>query len=222
MNIITKIILIILICGIGFCLGAYVRPNNNDAENYTKKTREQIKTSTFESLFREITIENVPYDIFTLIATDNAVITAGSPEHFNSMVAGWGGWGIQFQKPVFWLMLRSNRYTLELMRETQTYTLTFFDEDYRADFMPLGATSGRDNPDKMKDITLSAVETPDGLMTYKEAKLIIECKLMQVTSVSPDDYYIAESKDFVEKAYEETGDWHKLVYGEIVKVWVRN
>jgi len=59
-------------------------------------------------------------------------------------------------------------------------------------------------------------------MTYKEAKLIIECRLMQVTSVSPDDYYLDECKDFVQSAYEETGDWHKLVYGEIIKVWVRS
>jgi len=221
MNTITKIIILIIVCVICFGLGIYLRSRHNDTECYTKKTREQIKTSSFVDLFKDIPVENIPQDIFTLIGKDNTVVTTGSFDHYNSMVAGWGGWGVYFSKPTTFLMLRSNRYTLELMRKTQTYTLTFFDEDYRDDYMPFGAKSGRDNPEKMKNTQLNAVETPDGLITYKEAKLIIECKLTQVTTVSTDDYYVTDAKDFLLQAFIETGDWHKLVFGEITKVWVR-
>jgi len=180
-----------------------------------------VKSQAFPDLFNEIEPKNIPEDVFTLIGKDFAVLTAGKPSHYNSMVAGWGGWGILFSKPTTFLMLRSNRYTLELMRKEQSYTLAFFDNEYRDEVMQFGKQSGRDSDEKMRNTKLTAVETPDGNMSFKEAKLIIECKLVQVTTVSPDDYYTDESKKFVVDAQAEVGDYHKVVFGEITKVWVR-
>jgi len=221
MNIIIKIILFIIICLVMFFIGAYIGSKRVTHTCETKLTREQVKERSFDQLFKPIDPKQVTNDIFTLISEDCAVVTAGTPEHYNSMVAGWGGWGVIFQKPTTFLMLRSNRYTLELMRQQQTYTLTFFDDDYKPDFMPFGQSSGRDNPSKMTATTLTPVQSNNGLMTYKEAKLIIECKLVQVTSVSPDDFYTDFSKKFIQDAFEETGDYHKVVFGEISRVWVR-
>jgi len=73
----------------------------------------------------------------------------------------------------------------------------------------------------MRNTRLTAIETPTGNMSFKEAKLIIECKLVQVTTVSPEDFYTDESKKFVVDAQAETGDYHKVVFGEITGVWVR-
>jgi flavin reductase (DIM6/NTAB) family NADH-FMN oxidoreductase RutF len=137
------------------------------------------------------------------------------------MVAGWGGWGVIFSKPATFLMLRSNRYTLELMRKERSYTMAFFDEEYKGDIMEFGKQSGRDSDAKMKNTKLTAVQTPAGNMTFKEAKLIIECKLVQVTTVAPEDFYTDDSKKFVTDAYAETNDYHKVVFGEITGVWVR-
>jgi len=180
-----------------------------------------VKSQAFPDLFKEIEPKNIPEDVFTLIGKDFAVLTAGKLSHYNSMVAGWGGWGILFSKPTTFLMLRSNRYTLELMRKEQSYTLAFFDNEYRDEVMQFGKQSGRDSDEKMRNTKLTAVETPEGNMSFKEAKLIIECKLVQVTTVSPDDYYTDESKKFVVDAQIETKDYHKVVFGEITKVWVR-
>jgi len=194
----------------------------NASQNSTKLSREEIKSRSFSELFKEIEAKDIPKDVFTLIGKDFAVITAGKKEHYNSMVAGWGGWGILFGEPTTFLMLRSSRYTLELMRKEQSYTMAFFDAEYKNDVMEFGRQSGRDSDEKMRNTKLIAVETPTGNMTFKEAKLIIECKLVQVTTVSPDDYYTDESKKFVVDAQAETGDYHKVVFGEITNVWVRN
>jgi len=184
-------------------------------------SREEIKNSSFEDLFKTIGVEEVPDDIFTLVSKDFVVLTAGNPSHFNSMVAGWGGWGILFSKPAVFSFLRSNRYTLELMRKEQRYTMTFFDDEFKEDILKFGMSSGRDSDEKMRNTKLSTVQTPDGNMAYKEAKLIIECKLIEVTTVSPDDFYTAEGRKFIEDAYAETNDYHKMVFGEITKVWSR-
>jgi flavin reductase (DIM6/NTAB) family NADH-FMN oxidoreductase RutF len=73
----------------------------------------------------------------------------------------------------------------------------------------------------MKETTLIPVQTPDGNMTYKEARLVMECKIIELTTVSPDDYYTQEAKDFVIEGYNDAKDYHKLVFGEITHVWIK-
>jgi flavin reductase (DIM6/NTAB) family NADH-FMN oxidoreductase RutF len=182
--------------------------------------REEIGSRTFQELFESIEAKDMPGDVFTLVGSDFTVITAGTPLHYNSMVAGWGGMGILFNKPATWCFLRSSRYTLELMRKELTYTMSYFEEAYKDDVLLFGAKSGRDT-DKMKESRLTSVQTPSGNMTYKEAKLVIECKLSEVTTVSPEDFYTEEGRSFVVEAFDETKDYHKIVFGEITEVWVR-
>jgi flavin reductase (DIM6/NTAB) family NADH-FMN oxidoreductase RutF len=183
-------------------------------------SREEILSRPFQELFSPIEAKDIPGDVFTRTGSDYAVITAGNPAHYNSMIASWGGWGILFDRPATWCFLRSSRYTLELMRREQTYTMSYFDEADRADIMLFGRKSGRDT-DKMKESKLSSVQTPAGNMTYREARLVIECKLTEVTTVSPDDFLTEEGRKFVIDAHAETGDYHKIVIGEITSVWLR-
>lgn len=196
--------------------------SNECCENQqaTKLTREEIKARSFSELFDTIDVKDIKADVFTLVGEDYGILTAGTPEHSNSMVTSWGGWGIVFGKPGVFHFLRSNRYTLELMRKQQTYTVSYFDSEFKSDIMQFGKKSGRDS-DKMKETKLTAVQTPDGNPTYKEAKIILECRLAEVTSVSPDDFYYEEDRKFVTDAHAETGDWHKLVLSQITKAWVR-
>jgi flavin reductase (DIM6/NTAB) family NADH-FMN oxidoreductase RutF len=98
--------------------------------------------------------------------------------------------------------------------------MTYFPDEYKGQVMFFGSKSGRDT-DKMKEITLTPVQTPDGNTTYKEARLILECKLTELTTVNPDDFYTQEGKDFVVGAYKETNAYHKLVFGEITNVWIK-
>jgi len=195
-----------------------VQENNIDVVTLSQ---EEIKSLSFSELFKVIDVKDIQEDIFTLLNEDYSVLTSGNPSHYNSMVASWGGWGILFNKPIVFHLLRSNRYTLELMRKENTYTMSFFDAEYKDDVVQFGMSSGRNSDEKMKNTKLTAVQTPEGNMTYKEAKLIIECKLIQVTTVSPDDFLIAENKQFIVDAYAETKGYHKIVYGEITNVWVR-
>ena len=98
--------------------------------------------------------------------------------------------------------------------------MSYFDEDDKEDIMIFGTQSGR-NSDKMKEHQLTMVQTPDGNISYKEAKLIIECKLTEVTTVSPDDFLTDEGKEFITSAHAEAKAYHKLVFGDITNVWER-
>ena len=193
---------------------------NTAAEAPKTVTTEQVKDKTFDELFTAIDAAAIDESVFKLVGQDYTVITSGTADKYNSMVAGWGGFGVLFEKPTTWCMLRANRYTLELIRERGTYTMAYFDDNFKEQIMAFGMSSGRDG-DKMAKTTLTAVQTPAGNPAWKEAKLILECRLTELTTVSPDDFTDQSSKDFVTGAFDEAGEYHKLVFGEITAVWRR-
>ena len=179
---------------------------------------EQAVEERSRASYVSISPEDLDENIFRLVGKDFTVITAG--EDPNSMVASWGGVGIMFNKPVTWCFLRANRYTLEKIRETGTYTMCYFPDQYKGDIMQFGTRSGR-NTDKMDQTKLTPFLTPDGYPAYKEARIIIECKLIAASTVSKDEFYTDEAKTFLQEGYDEAKDWHKLVYGEITNILVK-
>uniref|UniRef100_S0DEL4 Flavin reductase like domain-containing protein n=1 Tax=termite gut metagenome TaxID=433724 RepID=S0DEL4_9ZZZZ len=186
---------------------------------YGALDREGLPAKSFDEIFAPIDISEVPENMFKLIGGDLYVITAGNTEDHNSMVAGWGGWGILLNKPVTWCFLHASRYTLDYMKREKKYTICFFDEAQKDEFMPFGAKSGRDS-DKMKEHTLLPVVAPGGSVAYKEAKLVIECTLAEVTTVSPDDFYTPEGQEFGSAGFGQGFDY-RLVFGDVTGVWIR-
>jgi flavin reductase (DIM6/NTAB) family NADH-FMN oxidoreductase RutF len=186
-----------------------------------KKTNHaNIKEMNFDQLFKQITPEEISDNVFTLIGKVFPIITAGKDDHYNSMTASGGGLGLLFVKPTTWCILRGDRYTLEIIQKEQTYTMSYFPKEYKKQILFLGSKSGRES-EKMKEIELTSVQTPSGDISYKEARLIIECKLTALTTAIPDDYYIQEAKDAINEAYEEAKVYRKFVFGEITHVWVK-
>ena len=58
-------------------------------------------------------------------------------------------------------------------------------------------------------------------MNLKGVRLIIECKLTEITTANPNDFYTQEAKDAIKEACKEENDYRKLVFGEITHVWVK-
>jgi len=179
-----------------------------------------LKEMNFDQLFKPSSPEEISDNVFTLVGKDFAVVTAGKADHFNSMVGSGGGFGLLFMKPTTWCILRADRYTLELIQKQQTYTLSYFPSEDKAQMLFLGSKSGRDS-DKMKEAQLTSVQTPSGDMSFKEARLILECKLTALTTATPDDFYTQETKDYIDEAYKEANQYRKLVFGEITHVWMK-
>ena len=200
--------------GFGFGLNRIVR-KGEFRFNYSDRN---IAQQRFNYQYNSVSAEDFDENIFNLVSKDWTVITAG--EQPNSMVASWGGVGIMFNKPVTWCFLRANRYTLEKIKETGIYTMCYFPEQHKGDIMAFGTKSGR-NTDKMAQTKLTPVLTPGGVPAYKEAKIIIECKLIAAPTVSKDEFYTEEGKEFLQGGYDEAKDWHKLVYGEITNIYIK-
>jgi Conserved protein/domain typically associated with flavoprotein oxygenases, DIM6/NTAB family len=174
---------------------------------------------TFSEIFKEIAPDEIGDNVFTLVGKDFPVVTVGNKDDYNSMTASGGGLVLLFRKPSTMLLFPQNRYTLNLIEKEQKYTLSYFPDEYKKQVMFLGSKSGRDS-NKMQEVELTGIETPDGNMSFKEARLIIECKLSQIVVPHfPDDFYLQEDIDYLTEPYKDAGEHRRYVFGEITKVW---
>ncbi len=176
----------------------------------------------FDQLFKQISPEEICdiFNVFTLVGKEFYAITSGKKNNSNSMIGSGGGLGLLFKKPTTWCLLRQDRYTLEMIQKEQTYTLSYFPNEYKEQMLFLGSKSGR-NSEKMKEVELTSIQTPSGDMSFKEARLIIECKLTAITTPNPSDFYSQESRDYIDEAYKDANEYRKLVFGEITYVWIK-
>ncbi|GHS86064.1 hypothetical protein FACS1894201_06530 [Bacteroidia bacterium] len=174
----------------------------------------------FEQLFKQIAPEDINDNVFTLVGKDFYVVTAGKANDYNSMVASGGGMGMTVTKPHTWCIFPTNRYTLELIQKEHRYTLSYFPDEYKKQMLFLGSKSGRTS-DKMNEVELTSVQTPSGNIAFREARLIIECKLTQISDANFDDFYSPEAKNYLREPYQDPGEHRKYVFGEITHVWVK-
>ena len=107
-----------------------------------------------------------------------------------------------------------------LIEKKQTYTLSYFPDEYKKQVIFLGSKSGRDS-EKMKEVELTSVQTPSGNISLKEARLIIECKLTQLTTPTPNDFCTQEAKDYISEVYKDANEHRKYVFGEITHIWIK-
>jgi flavin reductase (DIM6/NTAB) family NADH-FMN oxidoreductase RutF len=153
-------------------------------------------------LYRSIPARDLAENPIRLLGDDWMIITAGTPEKFNSMTAGWGGLGI-WKKPVAFILVNPSRYTFQFLEKEEHFTLSFYDPaKYRGVLENVfGGKSGRDT-DKVKESGFTPLLTSPGI-AYAEARTIIVCKKVFSTNTDPE------------------GKSHKLFFGEILSVWVR-
>ena len=162
-----------------------------------------FKGPALADLYKSIPPKELGENPIRLIGDDWMLITAGTPEKFNSMTASWGGYGM-WKKPVAFILVNPNRYTFQFLEKEENFTLSFYDPaKYREVLQKtFGGKSGRDT-DKVKESGFAPILTNPGI-AYAEARMIIVCKKSFSTNTDPD------------------GKSHKLFFGEILSVWVKN
>jgi flavin reductase (DIM6/NTAB) family NADH-FMN oxidoreductase RutF len=159
--------------------------------------------------FKVIQPEDIAENTFKLIGEDWMLVTAGTLEKYNTMTASWGGLGVLWNKNVCFCFIRPSRYTYEFMEESETFTLSFFEEEYREALKICGSKSGREI-NKAQVTGLTPFEELPGMVSFNEAKLIIECKKIFFLDVIPENFLTPE----IQKNYSD-GDYHRMYIGEI-------
>lgn len=163
----------------------------------------------------EISVEQIGKNVFSLL-NDWALLTAGTPEKYNTMTISWGSFGVFWNRPILTVGVRPQRYTLGFVEENEYFTVTFPGRAHRAATQYCGVHSGRD-VDKVREAGLHPVFGERGVW-FEEGELVFVCRKLTRDVLTPDSFLdkAVEEKNYAEK------DYHILFSAEIVQVLRRD
>ncbi len=162
--------------------------------------------------FNEIAPSEIKGNPIRMIGQEWMLITAGTPESFNTMTASWGSFGELWFKPVCFCFIRPQRRTFEFMEKGDAFTLSFFDEQFRPQLNFCGSRSGRDT-DKVAECGFTPLEAANGSVYFEEARLVLECRKLYFQDLEPARFLDpAIAKNYPKK------DYHRMYVGEITRV----
>lgn len=168
-----------------------------------------------ESALKAVTVYDIPDNVFKLIADDWMLITAGTPDSFNTMTASWGGLGELWHRKIAICYIRPTRYTFHFMDKLPYFTLSFFEETHRSVLKLCGTKSGRDI-DKMRGIGLTPRVSERGAVYYEEARLVLECSTVYTHDLDPHSFL----DPTIENEYPRK-DYHRMYIGHILTVLMK-
>ena len=147
-------------------------------------------------------------DPFAKFEKDWALLTAGSPERYNSMTIGWGAMGTVWNRDVVTVYVRPDRYTWAFLKDSQYFTVSFYPESCREALTVMGRMSGRDG-----DKAAAAGLTPRFLrscVTYAEARETFVCKKIYMAPMAYEDVPPA-----AQRIYQNGIEPHWIIMGEV-------
>lgn len=165
-----------------------------------------------------------PFDLFK---NQWALVTAGSLEKYNSCTVGWGSFGTIWTRhnqsgAILTIYLHPARYTTEFFKNNETFTVSFYDPEYKKALGYMGSHSGK-NEDKAFNAGLTPIEMGNSV-TFKEAKITFLCRKMyqgqfEKEGLAQDiqDYYKNNPGTY---PVDEDKNWqpHWMFVGEILEV----
>ncbi|OKZ13922.1 MAG: hypothetical protein BHV75_01700 [Bacteroides oleiciplenus] len=163
---------------------------------------------------------DLPDNVIQLIGKEWMLVTAGNKGSYNTMTASWGGVGYIWERPSTFIFIRDTRYTYQFLQQEESFTLSFFDEKYRNALRICGTRSGRDT-NKIEEAGLTPLETPSGLMSFGEARMIIECKKMFVQELDYANLTEPYKTKVMEESYKNESSKHQMFISEITNIWVK-
>jgi len=156
-------------------------------------------------------MQSLNLDIFKAFHLDWALLTAGNPEHYNTMTISWGGLGTLWGKSVATVYVRPSRYTYGFMEENEYFTVSFYTDAYKNDLKLLGTESGRDG-DKVSKTALSPVAVGEST-TFAQARLTLLCKKLYGQDLDPN----AIPAGILDAQYGNATP-HKMYIGEVIEI----
>ena len=141
---------------------------------------------------------------------DWALVTAGTPGHFNSMTVSWGSMGTVWGKSVITVYVRPDRFTWNFLKESDIFTVSFYPEAQRPALEKMGTLSGRDM-DKPAASGLTPKFLENGV-TYAEASETFVCRKIYMAPMKYEDV-----PDAAKRIYVNGIEPHWIIMGEVTE-----
>ncbi len=167
-------------------------------------------------MFKNTDIGSFVCSPFNEISKTHFLVTAGTKDAFNTMTAGWGGYGVMWYKNIAVSVIRPTRYTKKFVDENEYFSMCFFGDDKKDAVAYCGVNSGRD-VDKCKECNLTPV-FDKAAPYFAEAKKVIICKKVYIDEIKPENFVDASLDD----KWYPLKDYHTVYVGEIVEILIND
>ena len=154
------------------------------------------------------------------------LLTTKADGKVNSMVIGWGTFGINWSRPVFAVYVREGRFTREQLDKNPEFTINVPVGEYDKSIIAVcGSKSGRDI-DKVTEAGLTLVDPQEvSVPAIKEFPLTLECKVIyrqpQELELLPESIRDRMYPQNVPSTNPMANrDPHVTYYGEIVAAYI--
>lgn len=154
------------------------------------------------------------------LGVENALLTAGTADHCNTMTIGWCQAGRLWNLQTCTVYVRPERYTYEFMEANDYFTVSVLPADMKSAMAICGSRSGRDM-DKIKECGLTVRAGECGAPFFEEAELVLVCKKLYVQDMDAACVTPAGEKNIL-PFYGAAGGWHRIYTGEIVEAYCAN
>lgn len=146
------------------------------------------------------------------LTTKGAFLTVKGEDVVNTMTISWGFVGFLWQKPHFIALVRPQRYTNEVLKHADSFTVSIpFGDAFKKQLGICGTKSGRDidKSEIVEFVDAKAVASP----VVKGCGMYYECKI----DYTQDTDGTAIPREIVDAFYKD--DFHTMYFGEIVECY---
>lgn len=147
-------------------------------------------------------------------------------DKINFMAFNWGLIGVQWEKPIFTIFVRENRFTRHQLDKNPEFTISLPRGKFDKNILKISGSTSGFNKNKVEELNLNfekgkVVSTP----AIKELPLTIECKVIYrqkqnldyLNINNKDEYY---PQDVDSSFHGSNKDCHIAYYGEILSTYV--
>lgn len=154
------------------------------------------------------------------INPDWMLLTAGAPnESPAAMTVSFGAFGFIWGKHLALCVVRHSRHTLPFILNNNSYSLAFFDKEWRDKLLWCGRHSGKDF-DKVAHCGFHTLYE-NGVPFFAESSSVLICKLMYKDDIKKSGFVNPEIYDEWYGHGVHKDDMHTVLYAAIEKVLLK-
>ena len=154
------------------------------------------------------------------------LLTTKAEDNVNTMTISWGTLGIEWNKPIFTVFVRGNRFTKEQLDKNPQFTINIPVGEFDKKILGVCGTKSGRNVDKISELNLTLEESNNiSVPGIKELPLTLECRVIYKQEQDKNAITEENKKTFypqdVDSSYHgANNDFHTAYYGEIVGAYI--
>lgn len=154
------------------------------------------------------------------------LLTTKAEDKVNTMTISWGTLGIEWNKPIFTVFVRENRFTKEQLDKNPQFTINIPVGEFNKKILGVCGTKSGRNVDKISELNLTLEESNNITVPgIKELPLTLECRVIykqeqDKNAITEENKKVCYPQDVDSSYHGANKDFHTAYYGEIVGAYI--